>query len=150
MDQNDESVEIGEAGLIKYPANHIVGVVDTMDQITAIVSELRSDGLGDSEIFVHSGSSHADALESSTGRTGLAGVVIRIAEALGIENVEMEVKSRYEQATRDGHYVILVAAPSEERKDRVSEILEQGGAHTVAFHGRFTIEGIVAPENDEV
>ncbi len=149
MTQESDNIEIGEGDLTKYPANHVVGVVDTVQQVLELVPDLRSNGFADAEIHVHSGSAHADELEESTGRTGLAGVVIRIADALGIENDEMEVKSRYEQAMRDGHYVILVGASTEARKGRASEILAQHDAHTVTFHGRFTIEDIVPPDDKE-
>ncbi len=148
MNHHPTDVETGDGDLIEYPANHVVGVIDTAQQIAAVVPDLKSNGFLDSEIHVHCGTAYADELDNSTGRTGIAGVVIRIAEALGIENIEMEVKSRYEQAMRDGHYVILVAAPSEDRKERASDILAQHDAHTVTFHGRFTIEDIVPPDDE--
>jgi hypothetical protein len=137
-----------EGDLINYPANHVVAVVDTAKQVSVLVPDLTNNGFLDSEIHVHCGVDYANELDASTGRSGLAGIAIRIAEALGIENVEMEVKSRYEQAMRDGHYVVLVAAPTEERKERASEILAKHDAHTVTFHGRFTIEDIVPPEDE--
>ncbi len=149
MNDKPADIDITEGDLIKYPANHVVGVVNTAQQVSALVPELLSNGFPDSEIHVHCGSAVADELEASTGRTGLAGVAIRIAEALGIENVEMEVKTRYEEALRDGHYVVLIAAATEERKERASEILERHDAHTVTFHGRFTIENIAPPDDKQ-
>ncbi len=149
MTQAPAGPETDDGGLLEYPANHVVGVIDTVQQASALVPDLRSNGFLDSEIQVHCGASYAEELEASTGRAGLAGVAIRIAELLGIENVEMEVKSRYEAALRDGHSVILVAAPTEERKARASALLERHGAHTVTFLGRFTIEKLVPPDDVE-
>ncbi len=148
MTHNEEGHVAEEGNLVNYPANHVVAVVDTLSQVRALVPDLTANGFLESEIHVHSGVAHANELDESTGRGGLAGIAIRIAEALGIENVEMEVKSRYEQAMRDGHYVLVIAAPTEERKERVSEILAQHEAHSVTFHGRFTIEDIVPPDDD--
>ncbi len=148
MTQDEANHVADEGDLIHYPANHVVGVVDTAQHVSALVPDLMANGFLDSEIHVHCGTTYANELDASPGRTGLAGIAIRIAEALGIENVEMEVKSRYEQAMRDGHYVVLVAAPTEERKERASEILAQHDAHTVTFHGRFTIEDIVPPDGE--
>lgn len=146
---NNEAEHVADDGdLINYPANHVVAVVDTAKQVSALLPDLTTNGFLESEIHVHSGVDSADELDASTGRGGLAGIAIRIAESLGIENVEMEVKSRYEQAMRDGHYVVLVAAPTEERKERASAILAQHDAHSVTFHGRFTIEDIVPPEDE--
>jgi hypothetical protein len=149
MTHNEEGHVADEGNLVNYPANHVVAVVDTVSQVSALVPELTANGFLDSEIHVHCGVAHANEIDASPGRGGLAGIVIRIAEALGIENVEMEVKSRYEQAMRDGHYVVVIAAPTEQRKERASEILAKHEAHTVTFHGRFTIEDIVPPETDE-
>lgn len=133
---------------VQYPVNHIVGVVDTAKQVSALVPDLIANGFMDSEIHVHSGINRAEALDESTGRGGLAGIAIRLAERLGIENIEMEQKERYEQAMRDGQYVVLVAAPTENRKDRAAETLAKHDAHTVSFHGRFTIEDIVSPAEE--
>ena len=59
----------------------------------------------------------------------------------------MEYKEHYEHAMRDGRYVLLVEVPSEARKDRAAELLRGAGAHSVSFHGRFTIEGLVPPRD---
>jgi hypothetical protein len=66
----------------------------------------------------------------------------RIAESLGNDNDEMALKSRYEDALRAGHFVVAVATPTQERKDRASELLREHGAHTIASFGRFTITAV--------
>ena len=55
------------------------------------------------------------------------------------------MKDRYEQAMRDNRFVISVAAPTEERKNRAKEILQSHGAHTIAYYGKRTIEFITPP-----
>jgi hypothetical protein len=84
----------------------------------------------------------ADRLKASTGRGGLAGVAIRVAQKLGLEDDEMSLKSVYEQALRDGSFVVLVDAPTGERKERAAEVLRQHGAHSIHYLGRFLIEGM--------
>ena len=78
----------------------------------------------------------------------LEALVAERGQQLGIEDPEMEIKGRYERALHDGRYVLRVHAPSAERKERATEILRDHGAHTVAYHGRFTIEGIVPPARE--
>lgn len=129
-----------------YPTNQVVAILDTEEQVIGAVEELTSSGFLDSEVQVGTGVAAAGRLSASTGRSGLTGLVIRIAERLGVADVEMEIKHRYEQALRDGHFVVLVPAPTEERKQLAAGILERHGAHTVAFHGRFSIEGMVPPK----
>jgi hypothetical protein len=57
----------------------------------------------------------------------------------------MKVKKRSEQALRDGRYVLIVDAPTEERRELATRIVGKHGAHDVDFPGRFTIERIIPP-----
>ena len=125
---------------VRYPTNHVIAVVDTADQLTSAARALTEGGFLDSEIEVTCGRAAADALDANTGRTGLAHLAIRLAERLGISNDEMAVKERYEEALRDGRFVVTVAAPTDERKNIAGQILHDHGAHFVNFMGRFSME----------
>jgi hypothetical protein len=129
----------------RYPENHLVAVLDTKAQVTAVVEALTSGGFMDSEIYYGSGVANADELDASTGRSGLASLMIRLAERIGVADEEMELKNRYEQAMRDNRFVISVAAPTDERKNRAKEILQAHGAHTIAYYAKRTIEFITPP-----
>ncbi len=132
-------------GPVRYPTNSVIGVLDTEDQLDAAVRSLTAGGFLESELHVAAGAAAADAMRASTGRTGLAGLATRIAARLGVENAEMEFKAHYEEAMREGRYVLVVAAPTDDRKERATALLSAAGAHAVSFHGRFTIEGLVPP-----
>jgi hypothetical protein len=124
---------------VQYPENHVLGVVDTPEQLRSAAKALTGGGFLTSELGVSCGTAAADALDATTGRTGLAGLAIRIAEKLGIENDEMAVKERYEQALRDGRFVVAISAPTEERKALAAKILQENGGHFVNFLGRYTM-----------
>jgi len=130
---------------IRYPANMVLGVLDTREQVERAAEALTGGGFLASEIEVATGPAVADAVHATTGRTGLAALAVRVAERLGIQDEEMEFKAHYEQALRDGRYVVMIKAPTEERKTQAAGLLAAQGAHSVSFHGRFTIEGIVPP-----
>jgi hypothetical protein len=130
---------------MSYPADHLVAVLDTAGQVAEAVQELTDNGFSINDIQVGCGTAAADALAATTGRTGLAGLAIRVAEAIGYENFEMRVKAVVEQALRDGLYVVLIPTPEQERKDLAVRILTAHGAHTVSYHDRLTIEAIVPP-----
>ena len=129
----------------RYPENHVVAVLDTKAQVTAAVEALMSGGFMDSEIQYGTGAAAADELGASTGRTGLAALLIRLAERIGVADEEMEMKDRYEQAMRDNRFVIAIAAPTGDRKDRAAQILKEHGAHTMAFFNKHTIEYVTPP-----
>ena len=130
---------------VRYPTHNIVGVLDTADQLGAAIRDLTSGGFLESEIDVAHGPAAADRVDATTGRGGIAGLAIRIAEKLGLQNEESEFKNHYEEAMRSGQFVIRVAAPSEERKDRAAEILKEHGGHAFAYFGKYTIRTLVPP-----
>jgi hypothetical protein len=129
-----------------YPINHVIGIVNTEQEAERTVEALTGGGFLDSEIHVVAGQGAADAMRARTGRTGVRNLVLRIAERLGVADDEMEVKARYEQALRDGHFLLLVEAPTEARKERATQILGENGAHFVNFMGRFSRTALIPPE----
>jgi hypothetical protein len=127
----------------QYPEGCVIGIIDTVDQLEAAVEALTSGGFLRSEIEVLYGEAAADRLDATTGRTGLAGLAMRLVAALGMPDDEMIMKADYEQALRDGHFLVLVLVPTEERKNRAARLLEEHGGHFVNFLGRFMIETLV-------
>jgi len=146
-EHHDARTEPGEAGRepIRYPTNHVVAVLDSRSLTTAAVAALEAGGFLDSEIQVGTGPAAADELDATTGRRGLADMLIRLAERIGATDEEMETKKRYEQALRENRFVLSVATPTAARKDQATRILREHSAHTVAFFGKHTIEHIVPP-----
>jgi hypothetical protein len=144
-DHREQVQESARSEPVRYPTHNIVGVLDTAEQLAAAVRDLTNGGFLESEIDVAHGPAAADRVDATTGRGGIAGLAIRIAEKLGLQNEESEFKNHYEDAMRSGQFVIRVAAPSEERKDRAAEILKQHGGHAVAYFGKYTIRTLVPP-----
>ena len=130
---------------IRYPTNHVLGVVATADRVAATVEALTSGGFLETEVHVNCGSEAAERLRASSGRSGLAGMAIRVAERLGLADTEMENKGQYERALQEGQFVVLVAAPTDERKDVASRILHAHGATLVRYFGRFAMEDLAPP-----
>lgn len=126
----------------RYPTNHVVAIVDTPEQVTNATVALVAAGLPESGIAVGCGAALADAIHASTGRKGLTNLAIRIAERLGLEDDEMEVKHRYEQALRDGRLIVSVPAETDYDKQRAAVALRENGASFINFLGRFTIEAM--------
>ena len=146
-DHHDARPQSGEGGreTIRYPTNHILAVLDSRGVTTAAVSALEAGGFLHSEIRVGTGTAAADELDATTGRRGLADMLIRLAERIGVTDEEMETKNRYEQAMRENRFVLSVAAPTAERKEQATRILREHAAHTIAFFGKYTIEHIIPP-----
>lgn len=125
---------------VRYPTNNVIAVLESSDQVIATVEGLTGSGFLASEFDVRCGGAAAERLEQSPGRRGLLGLVISVAEKLGFSDEEMKQKDRYEEALRSGRYLVRVSAPSDERKDIASRILNDNGATEVNFFGPLTIE----------
>lgn len=138
-DQSEEGYD-----LPVYPEQHVVAVVETGPAAGAALDALAGAGFLESELRVLHGPDEAERLEAGTGRRGLLDRVLRFAERIGIRNDELAAKNQYEDALRNGGYVVLVLAPTDERKDRAATLLAARGARLVNYFGRFAIERLSA------
>jgi hypothetical protein len=123
----------------EYPRDHVVAVLDDQATLAATMKALTGGGFLASEIDASWGPEAAAALREGTGRRGHTGAVLRLAEWLRVSNHEMQLKDRYEEALDQGRILVAVSAPTDERRDRASEILHANGAQIVKFLGKFTI-----------
>lgn len=120
--------------------HHVVGVLDTAEQTQEAVSALTRGGFLETEIGIGTGPGLADRMSETTGRSGFTAMAMRFNEMLGMPNEEAQAKDRYERAMRDGHYVVAVLAPTDDRKEQAQQILGTHGAHDLGYFGRFVIE----------
>jgi hypothetical protein len=127
---------------IQYPTERVLGILDTPDQTRCAVDALVGGGFLDSEIDIGRGPEEAERLEATTGRRGVSDWWIRVFQKFGLENAEIELKERYEQALRNGATVIAVLAPTEDRKDLAANLLGRCGAHFINYFGRLSVQRI--------
>jgi len=137
-----ESAAGDETSRIEYPTNHVLAVLDTSDQVDCAVDALANSAFLESEIELNRGAEFADRLGSATGRRGLSDWFIRLFQSVGLKNAETELKDHYEQALRDGHAIIAVLTPTDERKDLAVQLLRDCGARFINYFGRLNIERI--------
>jgi hypothetical protein len=131
--------ESGEEA-VRYPTNHVVGILGTHDQGARAVDALTQGGFLESEVELIGGAEAADRLAGGTGRRGFQDWFIRLTGSVGLKNAETELKDRYEQALRDGNAVLAVLAASDDRKHRAAEILKESGGRFINFFGQLNVE----------
>ena len=142
-DQNGaEQASQSDDESIQYPTNHVVAILDTQVQTACAIDALASGGFVETEVELLRGSEEADWLASGTGRRGFQDWFIRFTGSVGLKNAETEMKDRYERALRDGHIVLAVLTPTEDRKDRAVEMLKECGGRFINFFGRLNVERI--------
>jgi hypothetical protein len=57
----------------------------------------------------------------SSGRSGIIGRVLGVVDRFGAGGEKMDARHRSEQALRNGHLIVRVLAPTEERKRLAAE-----------------------------
>ena len=124
----------------QYPTGYVIGVLETAAQSSCAVDALVHGGFLESEIELRRGEEAADRIGASTGRSGFRDWLIRLFDSVGLKNPEIETKDQYEQALRDGHTVVAVLAPTEERKELAAQLLRDCGAQFIHFFGALALE----------
>jgi hypothetical protein len=130
----------GKQNGVRYPEDRLVGLVDSPERLESVVDALTSGGIPRSEIEVTCGAAAAERLRENTGRTGLADLVMRFSEFIGMPNDESAIKNQYADALATGQLVISVPAASDDRREAAARILHELGATDVKFFGKRTIE----------
>ena len=133
---------------VRYPENNVVAVIDTLEEAVELVETLTGGGFLKSEIQVLHGQAAAEKLRTSTGRSGLRGLAMRLIASIGLPNDETAMKDRYAQALADGRILVLVEASTDERKELAAKLLREHGGKFVNFLGRYTIEPMHPPRKE--
>ena len=123
-----------------YPVGRVVAIVDTVEQLSAVVKGLVESGFISSEIDIVHGESAADSLASGTGRSGFANVAMKLAAKVGLPNDEMALRRCYEEALRTGHFLVAVTTPTQERKVLASQVILDNGGSFIHYFGERTFE----------
>lgn len=130
---------------MRYPENNVVAIIDTPEELTELVESLTGGGFLKSEIEALYGQAAAEKLRTSTGRSGLAGLMMRLIASIGMPNDETAMKNRYASALTAGQILVRVEAPTDERKELAAKILREHGGQFVNFLGQYTIEPMSSP-----
>ena len=125
---------------VQYPTNYVIGVLETEAQSSCAVDALVHGGFLESEIELGRGTEAADRIGAATGRQGFRDWLIRLFDVVGLKNTEIETKDNYEQALRDGHTVVAVLTPTDERKELAAQLLRDCGAKFINFFGSLALE----------
>jgi hypothetical protein len=132
----------GDQDSLQYPTNHVVAILDTQDQTTRALDALVQSGFLEQEVGLLRGNEEADRLGGGSGREGPQDWFIRLTGSVGLKNAETEMKDRYEEALRAGHTVVAILTPTDDRKERAAQILNECGGRFINFFGRLNVERI--------
>lgn len=127
-----------------YPSHKVLGVFDRTESAKNAVEDLKNNGFHENEIEVIS---NAEQIDFSGEEHGFWGRIVRSFQHFSSEGRYLE---RYEQELKKGHFLLIVLAKSAEIKEKVKEILQSHGGHSLTFFGNWLIEGIPEIAGTEV
>jgi hypothetical protein len=122
-----------------YPRGKVIGVIDSPAQLDGVLTALREQGLSSKDIEVFSGVEGIRRIDPKGRFHGLLGRLTRVMQALGNELEHIE---RYEKELRAGHFVVVISAGAERRKE-IARILAEHGGHYVDYFRALSIEHLV-------
>jgi hypothetical protein len=123
-----------------YPLNQVIGIMPTETEAITAFDSLLANGFMESEVSLGSGPELADRIRATSGRSGLVRRILQVLDRMGAARDGIDDTHKYEQALREGAVILLVLAPTEERKLRAAEILRLHGGHFINFFGKLEIE----------
>jgi hypothetical protein len=131
-----EGVVSGPSG---KPPQFVAAVIDERDDLEAAVGELVELGIARESLGILQGQRGADAIAGRHGE-GIRSWLQRARESLSDEE---EFIDRFEEAARQGHFVIGVPLPDRSTtiRDQVRTILSDHGAHSIVSSTRWTHSG---------
>jgi hypothetical protein len=129
-DRANAGSESGEATPDRRPTNFVAGVIDDRDEFEAALRDLVDAGFEESTFGVRYGQAGIDAFAS------------RPRHWFDLLSDQSDYMDRYtEELRRGGHAIrVPVAAPLDEQRALVRQILRSHGAHHIVSAGRWSFE----------
>ena len=122
---------------LTYPANKVIGILNTRDDLHAAVTELNNNGFEEEQVQVLCGETGAERLDTTGERHGFLARLYRFVEKLGVESKHL---SEYKSELLDGRFLVAIDVRDEDERARVVGILKAHGGHRINFYGKWTIE----------
>lgn len=134
---NKTSEAENNEAFIVYPTNTLFAIVDTLADVEAVVNALAAAGFRADTVKVFSGEEGAQQIDASGAQHGLFAQLVRIYQRTTSEH---DQAAQYEQALREGHYVIAIHNDDADARQQVRTILKAQGGHFINFYGRRTMQ----------
>ena len=132
MEENSPSKKL-------FPYNSVVGIVNDVDDVHALVDELIATGFQESDLAVLSGAQGIEIIDAKGKHHGLLGRIFRALDTLGSEHDETQL---HVGALREGHTVVVVNLKSDTDKARVAEMFRKHRGHEVHYYSRWATESL--------
>ena len=125
---------------LTYPANKVIGILSTAEELHAAVTELNRAGFNKEQVQVLCGEKGAERLDTTGEHHGFFARIYRFVEKFG--DMESKHLSEYKSELLRGHFLLAIDVAEEDDRARVLNILKNHGGNRVNFFGKWTVEGL--------
>jgi hypothetical protein len=125
---------------LTYPANKVIGILSTPEELHAAVTELNNAGFQKEQLQVLCGEKGAERLDPTGERHGFLARLYRFVEKFG--DMESKHLSEYKSELLRGHFLLAIDVAAEVDRARVLNVLKTHRATRVNFFGKWTVEGL--------
>ena len=132
MEENSPSKKL-------FPYNSVVGIVNDVDDVHALIDDLAAAGFQESDLAVLSGAKGIEIIDAKGKHHGLLGRIFRALDTLGSEHDETQL---HVGALREGHTVVVVSLRGDEDKERVAALFRKHRGHEVHYYSRWATEDL--------
>jgi hypothetical protein len=122
-----------------FPYNSVVGIVNDVDDVHALIEDLTAAGFEEGDLAVLSGAQGMEVIDAKGQRHGLLGRIFRALDTMGSEHDETQL---HMSALRDGHIVVAVSLKDDADKGRVAELFRKHRGHEIHYYSRWTTEDL--------
>jgi hypothetical protein len=116
---------------------HVLGVVNTTDQVDGLLDDLHKTSVPDSDIEILRGEGDTEALDFAEGSEGIVAKIERAAETLSEEH---ELDEIYQRELEAGRFVIGVPVTDALDKSNAQHLLEKHGGRFINYYGSWAVE----------
>jgi len=134
---DDESADAGE--FIRYPNDHLFGVVDGAAPAGEALAALRALGIDDDDLSTFTGNAGAIRIDASGAHHGIFARLVRAAQAMSMDGDQSQ---RYEDEARRGHTVIAVHTSDPLLRQGAVQVLKSHGGHYINYYARLHSENL--------
>lgn len=129
--------ELRDTGFHYWPASHVYGVVDSLDNAEQALAELLMAGVPRRALHTWHGPLGKDVLDPSGANHGRAAQIWRTLEKV---MPERDLLDRYGAEVEHGHVCIGVRCGSRDSRDLVTQVLERHGGHLISYFSLGAVE----------
>ncbi|HEU4589138.1 MAG TPA: hypothetical protein VFS11_10840 [Gemmatimonadales bacterium] len=132
----------------EYPTNHLVGVLDTPEAVSATLGALHTAGFPEDAVQCYCKEDGARRVDFTSSHHQLLAKCVRVVEH-AVESLEHAVehfgdegdfKARNKEELSQGHFLVEVKAAHDDERHRAREILKDNGAHFINYFGRWCVD----------